>query len=130
MTDQEYYIDCKNRFETLKKQWKKKEISSLYALQILSEYKKAFMYFVLNDGPTPTRANMEHLLVSLDKLRDEIKLEMKIINLVKINGKVIPVANQSLIQKCIDRFGKENVEVYQTKICETDEELNSELSNN
>ena len=62
----------------------------------------------------------------IENIIEEIKEEMKTIFILRTNkDKVLAVADESLVKKCIARLGKENVKYSQMKVCQTEEDLDS-----
>ena len=63
---------------------------------------------------------------TVDKMIETIEEEMKTIYILKTRkDKVLAVADESLVKKCIARLGKENVKYSQMKVCQTEEDLDS-----
>ena len=126
-TDYDYYLECKRKVEGVEKDWKAKKLSNEYALQVSNDWKKALMVYIANDGPTPTRAKIEELLVKLNTLMGKIKQEMKNVYIIQTDSnQTIVCADENLVKKCTERFGK-NATVTKTTICVSEQDLDKIL---
>lgn len=128
-TDYDYYLSCKAKVSILKRDWELKNISNEVALQCAKDWKQAMTYFVVNESPTPTRANIEKLLVELNKLIDKIQEDMKTIYIVQPDEhEIIVCSNENLVKKCLERLGTNvSSEPIKTKICQSEEDLDEIL---
>ena len=132
MIDEDYYYDCEKKFDNLEKEWKSKKISNEFALQTACEWRKALVYVIASNVPTPSLSKISSLVGRLDKFTGKIKEEMKTIYVLRTDKtKMIACADESLVKKCIERLGKDTlVATYKMKICKTEEDLDRVLENN
>lgn len=125
MSDYDYYIDCKTKIESIEKDWENKLISNEYALQSVKDWKKTCMEFVANEDPSPERGDFLSLIRYLNDFKARIKEAMKTIYILRTDKtKMIACADESLVQKCIARLGKDTqVATYKMTICQSEKDI-------
>ena len=122
--DKDYLKTKNNEFESVKQKWENNLLEDVSAILTLKDLGREIFYFIYNNENSIVKLELNALYNKITNFITFIKEQRKTVYVVKANkDKFITVSNESLIQKCIERFGKENVQYSKMKICETEEDL-------
>lgn len=124
-----YYQILKEYIEHTEQNWRNKTITHKQALEFFKEKQKEVGFFLRNNPHSTLRIKFDDLSTFIYKLIQEVEEEMKTIYILRTDKtKMIACADESLVQKCIARLGKDTlVTTYKMKICQTEEDLESVL---
>lgn len=116
------FESLKNYINSVEQKWRKKELTSKKANNLLVEKRGEINYILKH---SPAQIKMINLLKSLDKLINEIEVELESVYIVVVDdSKIIPCADETIAQKCVYRLRDEKKsETLKLKVCETTSDL-------
>ena len=121
-----YYQNLFQSIKHEKENWENKNSTNKDALHFFKVKQSEIYFFLKSNKPSYLKLKMLALANTVDKMIETIEEEMKTIYILKTRkDKVLAVADESLVKKCIARLGKENVKYSQMKVCQTEEDLDS-----
>lgn len=120
--NQNYYESLEKYINSVEQKWRKKELTSKKANNLLVEKRGEINYHLKHNL---TQAKIINLLKSLNKLISEIEAELESVYVVIIDdSKIIPCADETIAQKCVYRLRDEKKsETLKLKVCETTSDL-------
>ena len=123
------YFQVYNEYvSSIEENWRNNHLTSKDANEKFVELLKTITYSVVHTEDVEFKAKMTTLYNKLNTLIDETVEDMKTIFVLRTNeDKVIAISDISLVQKCIDRLGKENVKYSKMKLCQSEEDLDNVL---
>lgn len=125
----EYLENVKKQFETIKQDWANTNIDDIDAYLELKDLNQELFYFIFNHQTCNFNGEMNTLYNEINDYMAQIKKQRKIVYILRTDKtKMIAVSNESLVQKCIARLGKDvQVETCKTKVCQTEDDLDAVL---
>ena len=120
--NQNYYESLEKYINSVEQKWRKKELTSKKANNLLVEKRGEINYHLKHNL---TQTKIINLLKSLNKLISEIEAELESVCVVIIDdSKIIPCSDETIAQKCVYRLRNEKKsETLKLKVCETTSDL-------
>lgn len=111
---------------SIEENWKNNHLTSKDANEKLSELHNTLVLIIARTENLETQAKLTTLNSKLVDLINETLEEMKSIYMVRTNkDKVLAVSDKRLVERCIERLGKENVKFSKMNVCQTEEDVDN-----